>query len=87
MSSRLSLSPLLLGVVLLAGVVVYLNMPQEESKQNAGARATPVKTGVVSSQAFPITIESLGTATANESVNVTAQVTDTVKAINFNDGK
>jgi membrane fusion protein (multidrug efflux system) len=86
MSSRLPLSPLLLGVVLLAGVVVYLNMPQEESKQNAGARATPVKTGVVSSQAFPITIESLGTATANESVNVTAQVTDTVKAINFNDG-
>ena len=86
MSSRLSLSPLLLGVVLLAGVVVYLNMPQEESASNSSVRATPVKTALVSSQAFPITIESLGTAIANESVNITAQVTDTVKAINFEDG-
>ena len=79
MSSRLSLSPLLLGVVLLAGVVVYLNMPEEESASNSSVRATPVKTALVSSQAFPITIESLGTATANESVNITAQVTDTVR--------
>ena len=86
MSSRLSLSPLLLGVVLLAGVVVYLNMPEEESASNSSVRATPVKTALVSSQAFPITIESLGTATANESVNITAQVTDTVKTINFEDG-
>ena len=86
MSSRFSLSPLVIGVLLLAGVVAYLNMPQEESKASAGARATPVKTAVVSSQAFPITIESLGTATANESVNITAQVTDTVKTINFDDG-
>ncbi|MCZ8529478.1 efflux RND transporter periplasmic adaptor subunit [Alteromonas sp. PRIM-21] len=86
MSSRFSLSPLVLGVLLLAGVVAYLNMSQEESKASAGTRATPVKTAVVSSQAFPITIESLGTATANESVNITAQVTDTVKTINFDDG-
>jgi len=87
MSSRLSLSPLLLGVVLLAGVVVYLNMPEEESASNSSVRATPVKTALVSSQAFPITIESLGTATANESVNITAQVTDTVKTINFENEK
>ena len=86
MSSRFSLSPLLLGAVLLAGVVVYLNMPEEESTSNSSVRATPVKTALVSSQAFPITIESLGTATANESVNITAQVTDTVKTINFEDG-
>lgn len=86
MSSRLSLSPLLIGVVLLAGVLIYLNLPEEKSARNGNARATPVKTALVSTQAFPITIESLGTAIANESVNITAQVTDTVKTINFEDG-
>ena len=86
MSSRFSLSPLLIGVVLLAGVVVYLNIPEEQSANLSGPRATPVNTAFVSSQAFPITIESLGTAIANESVNITAQVTDTVKVINFEDG-
>ena len=86
MSSRLSLSPLLIGVVLLAGIVVYLNMPEEQSANKGGPRATPVNTAMVSSQAFPITIESLGTAIANESVNITAQVTDTVKALHFEDG-
>ena len=86
MSSRFSLSPLLIGVVLLAGIVVYLNMPEEQSANKGGPRATPVNTAMVSSQAFPITIESLGTAIANESVNITAQVTDTVKALHFEDG-
>lgn len=86
MSSRFSLSPLFFGVVLLAGVVAYLNMPANEEKKQSGPRATPVKTAVVSSKTFPITIESLGTTIANESVNITAQVTDTVLAINFDDG-
>ncbi|BCO17758.1 MexH family multidrug efflux RND transporter periplasmic adaptor subunit [Tenacibaculum sp. KUL152] len=86
MSSRFSLSPLLIGVVLLAGVVVYLNLPENEAAQRSGPRATPVKTAIVSAKTFPITIESLGTTIANESVNITSQVTDTVQAINFDDG-
>ena len=86
MSSRFSLSPLLIGVVLLAGVVVYLNLPENEAAQRSGPRATPVKTAIVSAKTFPITIESLGTTIANESVNITSQVTDTVQAINFEDG-
>lgn len=86
MSSRFSLSPLLICVVLLAGVVVYLNLPENEAAQRSGPRATPVKTAIVSAKTFPITIESLGTTIANESVNITSQVTDTVQAINFDDG-
>ncbi len=86
MSPRLSLSPLLIGVVLLVGVVVFLNWPTEQVAEQNGSRATPVKTAIVATQAFPITIESLGTAIANESVTITAQVTETVKAINFEDG-
>ena len=38
-------------------------------------------------QTMPITIEALGTATANESVTITAQVTDTVQAVYFDDGE
>ncbi|BFT29166.1 efflux RND transporter periplasmic adaptor subunit [Alteromonas sp. D210916BOD_24] len=86
MSSKFSLSPLLIGVVILVGVVIYLNLPQSHDKAENGPRATPVKTAVVTTQSLPITIESLGTATANESVNITAQVTETVKAIQFEDG-
>jgi membrane fusion protein (multidrug efflux system) len=86
MSSRISLSPLLLGVLLLAGVVIYLNLPQKASTNQAVQRATPVKTTVVTKQPMAITIEALGTAIANESVTITAQVTDTVQAINFDDG-
>lgn len=87
MSSRISISPLLFGVVLLAGVVVYLNLPADESSKQNGSRATPVRTTVASMQTMPITIEALGTATANESVTITAQVTDTVQAVYFDDGE
>ncbi|APE04906.1 efflux transporter periplasmic adaptor subunit [Alteromonas sp. RW2A1] len=86
MSSRFSLSPLLIGVALLAGIVVYLNLPEESAEQQNAAKATPVKTALASTQALPITIESLGTAVANESVNITAQVTETIASINFEDG-
>ena len=86
MSSRTLFSPLLLGVVLLVAVVVYLNLPGEEAVGQQGPRATPVKTAMVKTQTFPITIESLGTAIANESVSITAQVTETIKQINFEDG-
>lgn len=86
MSSRFSLSPLFIGVVLLAAVVVYLNLPSENEQRGPGNRQTPVKTSIVSMQSFPVTIEALGTAVANESVTITAQVTDTVQAVNFEDG-
>jgi len=86
MSSRISLSPLLLGVLLLAGVVVYLNLSDDEAAKKNGPRATPVKTTLTTIRSLPITIEALGTAIANESVTVTAQVTDTISEVNFNDG-
>jgi membrane fusion protein (multidrug efflux system) len=66
--------------------VVYLNLPNEQASGQRGPRATPVKTAIAETKTLPITIESLGTAVANESVNITAQVTETVKAINFEDG-
>lgn len=86
MSSRISLSPLLLGAILLAIVVVYINLPADEVGERKGAQATPIKTTIITRQALPVTIEALGTARANESVTITAQVTDTIKSVNFDDG-
>jgi membrane fusion protein (multidrug efflux system) len=78
MSSRKLLSPLLIGALLLAAVVVYLNLPAEEQVKKSGPLPTTVKTILVEQGAMAITIEALGTARANESIAVTAQVTETV---------
>ncbi len=54
----------------------------------AGNRAPPatVTTAAVASKPWSDAIEALGTARANESVMVTAKVTETVVRVNFQDG-
>jgi membrane fusion protein (multidrug efflux system) len=54
----------------------------------AAGRAPPasVTTTVVASQPWSDAIEALGTARANESVLITAKVTETVVRVNFQDG-
>lgn len=80
-------SPLLIGIVLLAGFLVYLNWPQAETERKNGSRKTPVKVAAVIEQPLPITIEALGTARANESVTITAQETELVVDVSFEDGE
>ena len=80
------LSPLLLGLVLLVGLLAFLNWPQEQAGQTMAKKLTPVKVYEVSNKLFPVTIDALGTATANESVTLTAQVADTVSRVLFDDG-
>ena len=80
------LSPLLLGLVLLVGLLAFLNWPQEQAGQTMTKKLTPVKVYEVSNKLFPVTIDALGTATANESVTLTAQVADTVTRVLFDDG-
>ncbi|GGW80402.1 efflux RND transporter periplasmic adaptor subunit [Alteromonas halophila] len=80
------LSPLILAVIALGAVLAYINLPQSEQGNQQQAQATPVRVATVTRQSFPVTIEALGTATANESVSITAQVTDTVHSIHFDDG-
>jgi membrane fusion protein, multidrug efflux system len=48
--------------------------------------ATNVTVSVVSREMLADEVESVGTAQANESLNLTAKVSDTVTAIHFNDG-
>lgn len=80
------LSPLFVGLILLIGLLGYLNWPSEGGKKTKAVRTTPVKVFSVDYRLFPVTIEALGTANANESVVLTAQVTDTVTELNFEDG-
>lgn len=86
MSSRSVFSPLVFGLVLLGGFVVYLNWPQDDTPQKGARAATPVTAAKVEQQLFPITIEALGTAKANESMTLTAQETETVTKVLFDDG-
>lgn len=51
-----------------------------------GMGDTTVTVAVVSRQMLADEVESVGTAQANESLNLTAKVSDTVTAIHFNDG-
>jgi len=81
------LSPLLIGVFVLVGFLVYMNWPaQEEQPGQFGTGETPVVVYAASQQPFPIVVEALGTATANESVNITAQRAQTVTKVLFEDG-
>ncbi len=87
MSLKSIFSPLVLAVVVLAGFLAYLFIPQDEAAQSRQGRPTPIKAQPVKRQPFPITIEALGTANANESVTITAQETDIVSEVMFEDGE
>ncbi len=86
MSKVFKLSPIFIGVVALVGFLIYINLPEQQVKNSRVAGATPVSVYKASQQAFPIVVEALGTAVANESVNVTAQRQQTVTKIMFDDG-
>lgn len=86
MSQKKFLSPLLLGVVALGAFLVYVNVPQQGDKKSASSRETPVRVVTVTEQTFPITVEALGTAKANESVTITAQQTELITQVLFDDG-
>ena len=89
MTKFVKVSPLLIGVLALVGFLIYLNWPQDEAKQGTGRAAseTPVVVAPVAMEEFPLIIEALGTAVANESVIITAQEADVVKNIYFEDGE
>ena len=87
MSKIIKFSPLFIGVLILLGFLVFINWPTQETA--GGGRSggqTPVTVYAASEQLFPIVVEALGTAVANESVNITAQRAQTVTKVMFKDG-
>ena len=73
---------------LLPALAVFLALAGCSAEPPAGNRAPPatVTTTAVASKPWSDAIEALGTARANESVLVTAKVTETVVRVNFEDG-
>jgi len=87
MSKFVKFPPLLIGVLALIGLLIYINWPVEEKQsQQRGGGETPVVVDLATQQAFPIVIEALGTAVANESVSISAQRSQTVTKVLFEDG-
>ncbi len=90
MSKKALLSPMLIVTLLLIGLLIYLNIPEQEKQGAGGPRGgsgkTPVVVFEVSKTAFPVVVEALGTARANEAVSLTAQQSDVIQEIYFDDG-
>ena len=87
MFKGLKFSPLLVAVIVVIGLLVYLYFPQENIQNERGQDATQVVLYQVQEAEFEVVVEALGTAKANESVLLTAQRTDIVQSINFDDGE
>ncbi len=68
------------------GCLLLLAGCRAEPPAPGRAPPTSVNTALVASKPWSDTIEALGTARANESVMVTAKVTETVVRVNFQDG-
>ncbi|MFT2090294.1 efflux RND transporter periplasmic adaptor subunit [Paraglaciecola sp. 2405UD69-4] len=85
MSKGLKFSPLLIGLVVCVALVVYLYLPKETEEKSQTEFAASVVTHVVKKEEFEILVEALGTATANESVMITAQTSDVIQKLHFED--
>lgn len=88
MAARITLGAFL---TVLAGVAIYLIYSQSSGQAEGprggfGAREVPVMVAPVTETKFFDVLEALGTAKANESVSITAKVTETVRRIHFSDG-
>lgn len=75
-------------LILLAGtVLVFIGLSSDQEGQKRGAATeSPVVVQKVSLYLFADIIEAIGTAKANESLTLTARVSDTVKTVHFTDG-
>lgn len=82
--------PSALAFPVLAALLLAVSLSACKSGGTQGAGGPPpaqlVVVGTVQNAAWQDEIEALGTARANESVTLTAKVTETVTRVNFNDG-
>lgn len=73
--------------VMAVAVVVRALLSGGEAGEGWGGQAVPVAVLGVETREFADIVEALGTAGANESVTVTAKVSDTIARINFDSGE
>ncbi|KGJ99142.1 efflux RND transporter periplasmic adaptor subunit [Thalassotalea sp. ND16A] len=82
-SSRL---PLFALALMLIALLVYLNWPAPQENAQQFSRVVSVKTATLTMAEFSDEFEALGTAKANEEVIITAQYSDIIESIHFDDG-
>ena len=85
---------LIVCIILIAGGGAYYFANSQEGTTSAdgpprrgGARAIPVMTATVKMEDFVDSIEAIGTAQSNESISVTAKLTEKLSTLNFEDGQ
>jgi len=79
---------ILVAFVAMTAIVAFRTlMPSGEAEMGRGSRVLPVAVATVPSVEFADVVEALGTARANETVTITARVTDTISRINFESGQ
>lgn len=80
---------IVLGVFIAMTAIVAIRSLGEPVPQGGdwGSRALPVSAYLVSEREFADVVEALGTARANETVTVTARVSDTISRVAFESGQ
>lgn len=86
MTTKRTISPVLIILLLVAALTVYIYLPNEQEQNQRVMQVVPVKVQDVQEQEFAVLIEALGTARANEAVAITALESEIVDSIAFDDG-
>ena len=81
-----TLALLIAATAVAAGGAYLLTVDTGDRGPGPGERVVTVQTAAVDYADFADVIEAIGTAQANESVTVTARVSETVQRVNFDDG-
>lgn len=81
---KLGLTIIIIAAII--GGVWYFNQGGPPSGRPRGFGPVLVVTQAVERQQFVNSVEALGTARANESLTLTANLTDTIRRVNFEDG-
>lgn len=81
-----SLLVILFALAILGGGGYLYFSSGEQQQQRFGGEPIPVTVTEVATHAFADRIEAIGTATANESLVITATVSDVVREVSFSDG-
>lgn len=74
-------------VVILLGLAAWYFMSSDASENDKTAKAIPVEIIAVFEETLSDSVESLGTAMANEFVDITSNVSEVIAEINFEDGQ
>jgi len=80
--------PIWIAIIALAALTALVYLKDEgDAKQRDRSFVTPVRIQLVNQQELVDTLDALGTARANEAVMITAQSTEVVDQLHFQDGQ